>query len=314
MARDFSKSRQYEKLGARIMAPIYALFQRPVAALQRPAALAGTKSNTRLLDDDHRFMSRGLQRLGIDYALCLPDGPNPYRFADEKADRFHTTGNFALEELTLTEQALVPSMLHTARAGFLVYLFPASLDIYFIPLEPTRAYVEANRSRFTTTSVGNPTYLTFCTLVPIGELLAAVPEIRHIHASWFADWASVGKKREPRSLLPAGCTHQSIQFSDLLATLRAMPARRKASTPSLGCAALLHHMTLRDKQRQSNAGHYTKLGLYNLVQDIVPANRFGFAPFTPAELAQSVGQAGPDDGIDPLEPDFEPALSLLETK
>lgn len=314
MARDFSKSRQYEKLGARIMAPIYALFPRPVAAVERPSELAGTKANTRLLDDDHRFMSRDLQRLGIDYALCMSAGPNRYRFADEKADRFHTTGNFALEELTLTEQALVPSMLHTARAGFLVYLFPASLDIYFIPLEPTRAYVEANRARFTTTSVGNPTYLTFCTLVPIAELLAAVPEIRHIHASWFQDWASVGKKREPRSLLPPGFSRQSIQFHDLPETLRAMPARRKASAPSIGCTALLHYMTLRDKQRQSNAGHYTKLGLYNLVQDIVPANRFGFMPFTSLELAQSVGQAGPEDGIDPLEPDFEPVLNLLETK
>jgi hypothetical protein len=312
MAKDFSKSRQYEKLGARIMAPIYALFQRPVAAVERPREFVGTKSNTRLLDADHRFMSRGLQRLGIDYALCLPSGPNPYRFADEKADRFHTTGNFALEELTLTEHALAPSMLHTARAGFLVYLFPASLDIYFIPLEPTRAYVEANRSRFTTTSVGNPTYLTFCTLVPIAELLAAVPDIRHIHAAWFADWASVGKKREPKSLLPPGFAHQSIQFDDLPTALQAMPARRKASVPSMGCSALLHCMTLRDKQRQSNAGHYTKLGLYNLVQDIVPANRFGFAPFTPLELAQSVGQASPDDGIDPHEPDFEPVLKLLE--
>lgn len=296
------------------MAPIYALFPRPVATVERPSELIGTKSNSRLLDEDHRFISRGLQRLGIDYALCVPGGPSPYRFADEKADRFHTTGNFALEELTLTEQALVPSMLHTARAGFLVYLFPASLDIYFIPLEPTRAYVEANRARFTTTSVGNPTYLTFCTLVPIADLMAAVPGVRHIHASWFADWASVGKKREPRSLLPAGCAHQSIQFEDLPQALRAMPARRKAAVPSLGCEALLHYMTLRDKQRQSNAGHYTKLGLYNLVQDIVPANRFGFAPFTSVDLAQSVGQAGPDDGIDPLEADFEPVLNLLEIK
>jgi len=305
MAKDFSKSRQYEKLGARIMAPIYALFQRPVAALERSSELVAGKSNTRLLDEDHRFISRGLQRMGIDYALCVPGGPNPYRFADEKADRFHTTGNFALEELTLTEQNLVPSMLHTARAGFLVYLFPASLDIYFIPLEPTRTYVEANRERFTTTSVGNPTYLTFCTLVPIAELLAAVPSIRHVHASWFADWASVGKKREPKSLLPAGFAGQSVQFEDLPSVLREMPARRKATEPGVGCQALLHHMALRDKQRQSNAGHYTKLGLYNLVQDIVPVNRFGFAPFTAVELAKSVGQADPEDGIDPLEPEFE---------
>lgn len=290
------------------MAPIYALFPRPVATVERASEHVGTKSNTRLLDDDNRFISRGLQRLGVDYALCVPGGVGRYRFADEKADRYHTTGNFAFEELTLSEQALTPSILHTARAGFLVYLFPASLDIYFIPLEPTRAYIEANRARFTTTSVGNPTYLTFCTLVPIAELLAAVPQVRHIHATWFVDWASVGKKREPKSLLPAGFSSQSLQFGDLPHALQAMPVRRKASTPSMGCEALLHYMTLRDKQRQSNAGHYTKLGLYNLVQDIVPANRFGFSAFTATELANSVGQAEPDDGIDPLEPDFEPVL------
>jgi hypothetical protein len=308
MAKDFGKSRQYEKLGARIMEPVYALFQRPVACRMQREGRAADKSNTRLLDDDHRFISRGLQRLGLDYALFLGREEGNYRFADEKADRFHTTGNFALEELTLNGQALLPSMLHNARAGFLVYIFPASLDIYFIPLGPVRAYVEANRDRFTTTSVGNPTYLTFCTLVPIAELLTAVPQIRHIHASWFTDWESVGKKRMPKSLLPKGFEHHSLYFKDIPAAIAAMPARRKPLEPALGLVPLLKLMALKDKQRQTNAGHYTKLGLFHLVQDLVQVNRFGLSPFTEDELALSVVQADANDGLDPLDIDTEEEL------
>jgi hypothetical protein len=305
MAKDFGKSRQFEKLGARIMEPVYALFQRPVARQMQREGRVADKSNTRLLDEDHRFISRGLQRMGVDYAFFLEDSNSGYRFADEKADRFHTTGNFALEELTLNGQALLPSTLHTARAGFLVYIFPASLDIYFIPLALTRAYVEANRDRFTTTSVGNPTYLTFCTLVPIAELLEAIPEIRHIHASWFTDWESVGKKRMPKSLLPKGFSSRSLYFKDIPSAVEAMPAHRKAAEPSLGLVPLLHHMALKDKQRLTNAGHYTKLGLFHLVKDLIQVNRFGLPPFTEDELACSVVQADPDDGLDPLDVDTE---------
>jgi hypothetical protein len=310
MAKDFSKSRQYEKLGARIMAPVYALFQRPVASQAMPDMTGAKPSNTRRLDADHRFLSRGLQRMGIDYALYLPGSDNHYRFADEKADRFHTTGNFALEELTLSEHTLVPSMLHTARAGFLVYLFPASLDVYFLPLEPVRAYVEANRAQLTTTSVGNPTYLTFCTLVPIADLMAAVPGIRHVHASWFCDWESVGKKREPKSLLPREFAERSLTLVDLPAALMAMPSRRKPAEPSLGAVALLRHMTLKDKQRRSNAGHYAKLGLSQLVRDILPVNRFGLLGFSEEDLAGAVAQVGPEDGLEPSEVEADAEVAL----
>jgi hypothetical protein len=306
MAKDFSKSRQYEKIGARIMAPVYALFERPVTCTMQREGNTSDKTNTRLLDEDHRFISRGLQRLGIDYALFLGVGSNRYKFADEKADRFHRTGNIALEELTLNGKALLPSMLHSARAGFLVYLFPASRDIYFIPLAATRDYVEANRERFTTTSVGNPTYLTFCTLVPIAELLAAVPGIRHIHASWFTDMECLGRKRILKSMLPAAFADRSLYLKDLPEALSAMPTRRKAAEPTMGLVPLLHHMALKDKQRLTNAGHYAKLGLSHLVNDILQVNRFGLRPFTEEELSRSVVQAEPNDGLDMPEVDSEP--------
>lgn len=301
MAKQFSESRKYEKFGSGMMAPIYATFERPLAAALRESGTPVTsKANSRLLDADHRFIGRDLQRSGLDYALWVGAGSESrYRFTDEKADTYFNSGNFAFEELMLDADGLHVKWTHNSRAGFITYVFPMSKDIYFIPLEPARAFIETNRHRFETASIANPTYITFCTLVPIEELLEAIPAIRHVHAHWYEDpavpeWHK--RKKFAKSRLPAQFKDRTMTLGEVKAYVTdVLPEKRKGGLPDMPITNLLRHMALKDKQRMINAGMYARHGLTALVQDILPMNRFELGAFTAEELLQASFQATPDE-------------------
>ena len=105
-----------------------------------------------------------------------------------KGDRWHRTGNFFFETHSNREKGTPGCLLYT-HADLLFYYFVEPRILYILPMPEIRAWFMPRLAQFkersTTTPVGERHYTTVGRLVPIREVLAAVPEVhKYSLKSW----------------------------------------------------------------------------------------------------------------------------------
>lgn len=123
----------------------------------------------------------GQQQRGIDYLWQTSQAT--YTIA-VTADRWEEAGQFFFEMQADEEQEIAGSFF-TTTAQFVFYCFVVSTVLYILPMPDTREWfaprAETFQERRTTTPTADGGYsVTTGRLIPIGTVLAAVPNIEEV--------------------------------------------------------------------------------------------------------------------------------------
>ncbi len=145
------------------------------------------------VQEDPRFQHRGVDLLWESQAGVVG--------IEVKGDRNGSRDNYFLELVSNVEKD-TPGCFLYSEADFYLYAFVREREIHELPLRAARAWFLAHAREFpvrkTQTRVGGSHYTTLGALVPVEELLAAVPGARRFRVDEAGGFAEV-KPRNTRS-------------------------------------------------------------------------------------------------------------------
>lgn len=123
--------------------------------------------------------AKKFQPLGVD---CLAYGTRELPTGIEFKFDTYSSGNFALEWVSQDRPssdrapAWTNGWMATCQAGWLIYAFVNSGDLFILDMTALRAWLSKNYAQFPSTSVANKRYFSYCSLVPIETLCQQLPK------------------------------------------------------------------------------------------------------------------------------------------
>ncbi len=129
------------------------------------------------VQDDPRFQERG-----VDLLWERPEAP--VLGVEVKGDRQAGRGNYFFELISNLERETPGCFLYSS-ADLLLYVFLSPREIHRLPMPATREWFLARANTFelrgTQTRVGSKSYRTVGALVPVKQVLSAVPGATRCH-------------------------------------------------------------------------------------------------------------------------------------